>query len=375
LMGRGDDQATMGAVDAEAIDTCNRTLLQRNSRASSIDNSKTDRNMPACELPICTLHPPNAPRMWVAEHSDGAGHRMQNIINGLAVAQKLGMNFGGVVAVEPMTDQRVNFRKVARSFFGSDDDNVSGMFAISQEATPPFDFTFDSELDLESRRNEIADGATVFLPVAYKWNWNHQQPTSLYFPVELRRRLGASLASKPLLFVPDNFIVAVHLRRGDIGRDHNEAARLTPDEFYYRVVDEIRASVPSAEVHVWAALGNPYGDGYWQSADFEGFRARGMQVHLDSGLEDEDSIIDTWAHMARANVFVSSVSDFIFAPSVTNCRCVIYPGNSVWMSLVAKVPEGSRALDNWMNGNNEERASYETELKACIQRGQAPSPC
>merc|ERR1719195_1234034 len=183
------------------------------------------------------------------------------------------------------------------------------------------------------------------------------------------------MASKPLLFAPDRFSVALHLRRGDIRRGDYDEGRLTQDEFYYRIVDRIRESVPSAEVHVWTPLGDPSKKETWQPADFDGFTARGMQVHLDKGFEDGDSILNAWAHLARANVFVSSVSDFAFLPSVLNCRCVIYPGDSNpqeahWMALLSKVPERSRALDNWMNGNNDERDTFEAELKACIQRGQ-----
>ena len=77
---------------------------------------------PFCNLGVCRQHGAQAPRLFVAEHTDGAGHRMANIINGIAVAAHNRMNFGGVVAVpNSVTEQGHDFRGLVNRFFGSQD--------------------------------------------------------------------------------------------------------------------------------------------------------------------------------------------------------------------------------------------------------------
>merc|ERR1712228_955740 len=59
-------------------------------------SANNDKIGNACGLQVCLFHAPSAPRLFVAEHNDGMGHRMQNIIDGIAIAVKNKMNFGGV---------------------------------------------------------------------------------------------------------------------------------------------------------------------------------------------------------------------------------------------------------------------------------------
>jgi len=348
----------------EIKEACSDSLVQ-NRLLAHTRRSQTQEDPQVCSLSVCVFHGPNAPRIWVAEHTDGAGHRMQNIVNGMAVAQKVGMNFGGVLGPRnwQMTDQRVNFTDLAIDFFGATTKDVGGIFAFAEGEEPGFHFRFDHVWELERQRNEINDGTNVMMGVAHEWNWNHSVPSSVFFPVEFRKRLAAPLASWPLLFTPGKIAVAMHLRRGDIGPSD---PRATPNEYYYQLADRIHERVPSAEFHVWAAcapsaIQKRNGINYWKNEDFDGFRLKGMQVHLDCGIEDEESVITTWAHLAFANILVSSQSSFSLIPMVLNCRCVI----SV----------GSTALDNWIDGTEYWSDSFSSELTACVERSQAPNPC
>merc|ERR1719343_1528461 len=53
--------------------------------------------MASCSLPVCTVHGEHAPRLFVDEMSDGIGHRLKNVFDGIAVAVANGMNFGGIL--------------------------------------------------------------------------------------------------------------------------------------------------------------------------------------------------------------------------------------------------------------------------------------
>jgi len=349
------------AVAAKEItEECSYSLVQ-NRHLAQTRQAQTREDPQVCSLPVCVFHGPNAPRLWVTEHWDGAGHRLQNIVNGMAVAQKVGMNFGGVLAANVLTDQLLNFTHVATYFFGAATKDVGGLFAWTQGTDPGFDFSFENPKELEGQRKDISDGTNVWMAVAHEWYWNASVPASLFFPAEFRKRLAAPLASRPLLFTPSKTVVAMHLRRGDLHRDD---PRATPNEYYYQLADRIRELLPSAEFHVFAAILDPDKFYFWKNEDFDEFRLKGMQVHVDDGVEDEQSVISTWAHLASADIFVGSQSSFSYIPMLLNCRCVISMGYT-----------DTPHIDNWMNGREEWRDSYHSELTACVQRSQAPSQC
>mmetsp|Transcript_87514 Transcript_87514/g.173682 ORF Transcript_87514/g.173682 Transcript_87514/m.173682 type:complete len:364 (-) Transcript_87514:25-1116(-) len=352
------DGVVTAKTAGRVADTCYHSLVQnRHLVGTWIDQSRGDAHV--CSLPVCVFHGSNAPRVWVAQHVDGAGHRMQNIINGMAVAQKVGMNFGGVSWEDEATDQGINFTDVAIDFFGANPRDVGGLFLGAAKSNPGFDFSFRDSKELEGQREKINDGTKVWMAVAHEWYWNYSVPSSFFFPAEFRRKLAAPLASWPLLFTPSKTVVAMHLRRGDLRPGD---FRATPNKYYYQIADRIRELLPSAEFHVWAAIKNERGGAYYKNEDFDGFRERDMQVHLDDGFEDEKSLVRTWAHLAFANIFVGSQSSFSYVPMVLNCRCVI--------SMI-----DNPGLDNWMNGKDEKRDSYQTELEACVQRSQAQNDC
>jgi len=81
-------------------------------------------------------------------------------------------------------------------------------------------------------------------------------------------------------------------------------------------------------------------------------------VHLDKGQEDHEEVLVAWAHMALADVFVMSQSSFAYVPAILNCRCVIFPGHLF------------KPLDNWMDGKDSKRKSFNDDLMACMQRAQ-----
>ena len=102
--------------------------------------------------------------------------------------------------------------------------------------------------------------------------------------------------------------------------------RWVSNEHYYAIVESIRRLVPDADVHVFSETypgmstkkkvrrAHP-------SSEFEGFRQRGMTVHLDG-----DPLL-AWAHFATSNIFVQGKSSFSVIGGWLNPHCTIsaYP--------------------------------------------------
>lgn len=288
-----------------------------------------------------------APRLFVIEHIDGAGHRMKTIIEGIAVAVKNRMNFGGVMPVpNTVTEHGHDFRKVVDAFFGG-----RASEALFPAKRPEFAFEFKGGVrELEDKREDIKEMTSVYCPNTNEWEMM-QVPTSRYFSPALRAALRNPLEQRSLNFAPGKAAVAVHLRRGDLRPGEHRA---TEDKYYFELLKHLRAELPEADVHVWSSTKNILADPKhprWKETDFDGYRQWGATVHLD----DAD-LLDPWAHMARAHVLIMSMSSFSIVPGMLNQNCVIYAGSV------------SKPLDGWVNGMEQKRKSYVEELKACFAR-------
>merc|ERR1712032_1041874 len=101
--------------------------------------------------------------------------------------------------------------------------------------------------------------------------------------------------------------VAIHLRRGDLNK---RAQRHTPDRYYLRLADVVRKTFPTADIHLWSSTDVQAGPQWWKSEDFDVYRKRGIEVHLD-----DDTLLEPWAHMARAHILIMSISTFSYVPA------------------------------------------------------------
>ena len=182
-------------------------------------------------------------------------------------------------------------------------------------------------------------------------------PTSDYFPGWLRDKMRKQLDLQPVVFASGKVSVVMHLRRADLERSDTRA---TPDGYYYGLADEIKKLLPPEDLdfHVWSSPKNipAFDYHYWKSEDFDGYRQRGMTVHLDEKIDDNDDMLKAWIHMARADIFIMSQSSFSMVPAYMNTNCVIFPSNI------------DAPLENWVNGKDPERSSYRSELAKCMQR-------
>ncbi|CAK9080374.1 Putative asparagine synthetase [glutamine-hydrolyzing] [Durusdinium trenchii] len=318
----------------------------------------TTSSDPVCELPLCQLHERSAPQLFILEHTDGAGHRMKSILEAMAIAWRNKMNFGGLVGqLQPLTDQHINFRVISDAIFGEEASKDLYIYNISNK--PRWEGVFDSVRQLESGREHLKEKAFAYCHAVNEWGYDRSIPTSSYFPGWLRDGMRKHLDTRPLLFAAGKVSVVIHLRRSDLERGDTRA---TPDEYYYRLAKEIGQILPAEllDFHVWSSTKNipAYDYHYWTSKDYDGYRERGMTVHLDEQIDNNDDMIKAWTHMARADIFIMSQSSFSMVPAYMNTNCVIYPSNI------------DAPLENWINGRNEARESYKQELEACVGRAQ-----
>ncbi|CAK9080372.1 unnamed protein product [Durusdinium trenchii] len=316
----------------------------------------TTSSDPVCELPLCQLHERSAPQLFILEHTDGAGHRMKSILEAMAIAWRNKMNFGGLVGqLQPLTDQHINFRVISDAIFGEEASKDLYIYNISNK--PRWEGVFDSVRQLESGREHLKEKAFAYCHAVNEWGYDRSIPTSSYFPGWLRNELRQHLDTRPLLFAAGKVSVVIHLRRSDLERSDTRA---TPDAYYYRLAKEIGhiVSFETLDFHVWSSTKNipAYDYHYWTSKDYDGYRERGMTVHLDEQIDNNDDMIKAWTHMARADIFIMSQSSFSMVPAYLNTNCVIYPSNI------------DAPLENWVDGKDNKRSQYQASLQKCVAR-------
>ncbi|CAJ1397727.1 unnamed protein product [Effrenium voratum] len=311
---------------------------------------------PACRLPLCVLTGVGATRLFILEHTDGAGHRMKSILEAVAIAHRNHINFGGLVGqLQPLTDQHINFRIITDAIFGDGASKELYIYNISRK--PQIHGTFNDAKQLEARLPGVAKGKTLYCHAVNEWGYDRRVPTSSYFPGWLRDEMRKHLDARPLVFAPGKTSVVIHLRRADLERDDTRA---TKDSYYYRLAKEIRELAPPDELdfHVWSSPKNipAVEQDYWKSSDYDGYRERGMTVHLDKHIDSNEDMLTAWTHMARAHILIMSQSSFSMVPAYMNTNCVIYPSNI------------DSPLENWVNGRDEDRQAYQQEVESCVRR-------
>jgi len=331
-------------LERQQIYSTGKVSIKWNISASTLER---DARGGVCASKLCRFYDTSVPYLFVAEHSDGYGHRMQNILDGLAVASKNGMNFGGVIPSGSVGGPRQRFRLILNMFFG-------GGTSRDIFRHPNCDVKFASPQLLESNRPNLSNHSLVYLPSLDSWE-RTKSPTTAYYTPELKNTLRRNLDTLPLVYAAKRPRVGIHVRRGDLPKNDG---RILPDAYFVSLVARIRHILKDADVHIWSSIENPTGANYWNSADFDTFRKQKINVHLNNtpnvvqyNSTDTQDVVSIWAHLARADIFILSHSSFSYVPAVLNAGCVIHPGMSP-------------ALVGWVDGMK----ATSTQLEECLMR-------
>lgn len=318
----------------------------------------------------CGFADPTAPRLYILETSEGSGSRIQSIIYGMALAAMNGMNLGGVVSL-PGCGKRKHPDGTHGTDVGS---TVSALFGLKNgdnlfiDKKPHCDRTFEMAGDLADafiNGSDLTPLSSVMLSDGLiatsldHWTRNPDHFPLSYFmnPVFLAylRRGAHGLLNRPLVFDAARPSVALHIRRADVVVGN----RLTTDEWNLKMIDEVRALLPGADVHIFSALA-----GNWKNESFDVYRERGCTVHLE-----EVDVLDAWANFAHADVLITAKSSFSMLPALLNDKCVLY--QSWWLQ---PLPGWVVASDGFFQETKDQPYQLDKQALAdCLKRVQQRS--
>ena len=223
------------------------------------------------------MNDPDAATIYGVERWDGLGQRAASLINFMALAAHLKLNFGGLLPNPSEREHGVYIPKCMTELLGT---NYKGIRRLAPE--PHFDVCLFGA-------DAIEDAIRGHQP------WKSRQSVLIeecgngrefvdYLTPEFQQRLRQSTRlqrEKAVHFQGSSIKIAVHVRRGDLNNHEHWAHRNVADDIYMGLVGEVRQVLKElgkpAEVHVYSSTEG----GAYTSKDFDTYRSEQMQVHLN----------------------------------------------------------------------------------------------
>jgi len=348
----------------------------RNLRVGSTPNATLN------DCALCVMNPHESPKLWFQEGTDGVGTRVHNMIMGMAVAHKNGMNVAGFVSVPFECPIRifhgfpfgVDCKLVYDFFFGL---NSTDLFVNMRQAHVE---KYKNMQELEKytgdvlpfgRPDPLASGSQSLIDqpdINMQFGSSRtdrktiRQYLSPDFVKNLRAMGSVKVMTRPTWFATDGRpTVAVHVRRADVKQKSANNHRWTPDSWYLDKIAKIKHQLPNADVHVFTSV-----DEETERKDLYFWNTTSMTLHTD---EDKTlaahATMDAWAHFAQADFVILSRSSYGHVPAMLNTNCVIY--QEYW----------NAPMEGWIWAEDSEQGSQnlfdQGALNACIRRIARPS--
>ena len=290
----------------------------------------------AGDCPACAL--PHRPKLYSVLHVDGVGTTVKYIAEHARFAREQNYAYGGAIGTLPLTPQAhgVVQRQCVAWALGTDAVVVREPAGISKAK---------SISDLAS--NQTVLWTEKHVPLAPK--------VDKAWLADMRRGNACRLGRARLTYARKGTVrVAAHLRRGDVDVSVQPSLRWVSDACLVDALGWVAARAgPRAEVHVFSALESHRGRGgatrcakikvsrrLWcarltgrfltqvmrgtaSPEAFDVYRAHNYTVHLN-GADATASVLDHWAHLASADVFLQSpTSAFAVVPAYLSRGCVL----------------------------------------------------
>lgn len=242
----------------------------------------------------------------------GIGHQMANWIAGYWYAKQLGLKF----AHYPFVDDKWN------TFlgFGENETTLSQLHqkGYKKRRLPLFEGTDSKYYDLDKRIIQSYSGRKIIF-IAEQDQFYREQYGVMGEIKEKFYHARARTADK-LIYLKENFNIAIHVRRGDIMRnlEHNPglAKRYQSNDYFYKVLQQaVDHSSTSKPVHIYFfSQGQP--EDYPEFSSFK-------NLHWCMDMKAQESFL----HMVYADLLITSKSSFSYKPALLNNGLKICPRN------------------------------------------------
>ena len=117
----------------------------------------------------------------------------------------------------------------------------------------------------------------------------------------------------------NDYIVAIHIRRGDVKKDNKWSFRYTPNSYYLKIINDIKKENSNAKIYIFSESNS--------QESFDEFIKLGCVMKLDTELTE------AYNYFIQADVLVLASSAFSIVPAIYNQNKVIYTWNKYFLPL------------------------------------------
>jgi hypothetical protein len=124
----------------------------------------------------------------------------------------------------------------------------------------------------------------------------------------------------------DDFVISLHIRRGDVQKDNRWFFRYVDDDYYLKILKEVLKIKPYAKIYLFT-------DG---DEEFEQFKNLGCVMMVNTDL------VEAWNFFIQSDLLIMGSSSFSIVPGIFNVNgIVVYTWNKYFSPL-----------DNWISDND-----------------------
>jgi hypothetical protein len=116
----------------------------------------------------------------------------------------------------------------------------------------------------------------------------------------------------------NDFVVSIHIRRGDVKQDNKWFFRYVSDEYYLKILNAIIKIKPNAKIYLFS-------DG---NENFKEFEKIGCTLKINS------DIVEAWNYFIQSDILIMGSSSFSIVPGIYNINgVVVYTWNKYFKPL------------------------------------------
>ena len=128
----------------------------------------------------------------------------------------------------------------------------------------------------------------------------------------------------------NDFIVCLHVRRGDVTENGRWGYRYTCDEYYFSLINEVQKYKPNAKIYLFSEKLN------FKQEDINKYINMGCKLKLDTSLEE------AFNYFIQCDIFIMASSAFSIVPALYKKHgLIIYTWNKYFTPL-----------NNWISETN-----------------------
>lgn len=241
----------------------------------------------------------------------GIGHQIANWIAGYWYAKQYRLKFAHIPFSTSTWDEILGF--------GNDETTVAELKnkGYKTRRLPLFDENNKKEVELNKKIIQSYAGEKVVFIAEQDQFYRNQYGVM----DELKKKFYSAPARKNdhLIYSPDNFNIAIHVRRGDIMADPsnpNLAMRYLSNDYFEKVLEQVVTNLHTAKpIHIYFfSQGKP--------EDYPEF-AKYKNLHWCLDMNAQESFL----HFVYADLLITSKSSFSYKPALLNNGIKVCPKN------------------------------------------------